>query len=307
MYYLIKESLTPCTPEELRNAGEGNQYVAVLTTEEWKQRQDCFDMLIDMEMETGLLHETKAVVNQDSLTGSFSIPDRADISGTRHSFSFALDEKGIVLVDDSGYAEEVVRQIARTKKWRLPGLERFLYDLLETTIGQDLALLEKTEQRLNQLEEDILNGEIESYPAEMNDIRGNLLDLRIHYEQLIDLGQELEENENGFFKDENLRYFHMFTERVIRLQDTVAGQREYVTQLRDLIQSHLDVKQNRIMTVLTVITSIFLPLTLIAGWYGMNFRYMPELEWRFGYPVIIVVSILIVILCLFWFKKKKWM
>ena len=98
----------------------------------------------------------------------------------------------------------------------------------------------------------------------MNDIRGNLLDLRIHYEQLIDFSQELEENENDFFRDENLRYFHMFTERVIRLQDMVTGQREYVTQLRDLIQSHLDVKQNRIMTVLTVITSIFLPLTLPA-------------------------------------------
>ena len=281
--------------------------MAVLTTAEWQQRQECFDMLIDMGMETTIPHETKAVVNQDSLTGSFSIPDRTDISGIRHTFSFALDEKGIVLVDDSGYAEELVQTIARTKKWRLPGLERFLYDLLEMTIQQDLALLEKTEHRLNQLEEDILNGEIESYPAEMNDIRGNLLDLRIHYEQLIDLGQELEENENGFFKDENLRYFHMFTERVIRLQDTVSGQREYVTQLRDLIQSHLDVRQNRIMTVLTVITSIFLPLTLIAGWYGMNFKYMPELEWRFSYPLIIVISILIVVLCLFWFRKKKWM
>ena len=199
------------------------------------------------------------------------------------------------------------RQLQVPKKWRLPSLERFLYDLLEMMIGQDLTLLEKTENRLNQLEEEILKGEIESYPAEMNDIRGSLLDLRIHYEQLIDLGQELEENENGFFRDENLRYFHMFTERVIRLQDTVTGQREYVTQLRDLIQSHLDVKQNRIMTVLTVITSIFLPLTLIAGWYGMNFRYMPELEWRFSYPAVIAISILIVILCLFWFRKKKWM
>ena len=278
MYYLIKESLSPCAPEDLTKGGA--QYVAVLTTEEWQQRRDCFDMLIDMDMETVPPQETKAIVNQDSLTGTFSIPDRTDISGTPRAFSFALDEKGIVLVDDS---------------------------LLETTIGQDLALLEKSEHRLNQLEEAILRGEIESYPAEMNDIRGNLLDLRIHYEQLIDFSQELEENENDFFREENLRYFHMFTERVIRLQDMVSGQREYVTQLRDLIQSHLDVKQNRIMTVLTVITSIFLPLTLIAGWYGMNFRYMPELEWRFGYPLIIVISILIVILCLFWFKKKKWM
>ena len=307
MYYLIRESLTPCNPGEIKNNGEETQYVAVLTTEEWQQSQACFDMLIDMDMEMSPPHETKAVVNQDSLTGSFSIPDRSDISGTRHSFSFALDEKGIVLVDDSGYAEKLVQSIARTKKWRLPSLERFLYDLLEMMIGQDLGLLEKTENRLNQLEEEILKGEIESYPAEMNDIRGSLLDLRIHYEQLIDLGQELEENENGFFRDENLRYFHMFTERVIRLQDMVTGQREYVTQLRDLIQSHLDVKQNRIMTVLTVITSIFLPLTLIAGWYGMNFRYMPELEWRFSYPAVIAISILIVILCLFWFRKKKWM
>ena len=305
MYYLIKESLTPCASGDI-SKGEA-QYVAVLTTEEWQQCRDTFGMLIDMDMEMNPPKETKAVVNQDSLTGTFSIPDRAGISGPCRTFSFALDEKGIVLVDDSGYAEELVQTISRTKKWRLPGLERFLYDLLEITIGQDLSLLEKSEHRLNRIEEDILRGEVESYPAEMNDIRGNLLDLRVHYEQLIDFGQELEENENGFFREENLRYFHMFTERVIRLQDMVSGQREYVTQLRDLIQSQLDVKQNRIMTVLTVITSIFLPLTLIAGWYGMNFRYMPELEWHYSYPVLIVVSVLIVVLCLMWFKKKKWM
>ena len=61
------------------------------------------------------------------------------------------------------------------------------------------------------------------------------------------------------------------------------------------------------MTVLTVITSIFLPLTLIAGWYGMNFTHMPELNWAYGYPVIIIISVVIVALCLFWFRRKKWM
>ena len=303
MYYLIKESLTPCSAEEIRTGGA--QYVAVLTAEAWQRERERFDMLIDMDMDAP--QETKAVVNMDSLTGSLSIPDRDHISGPRRCLSFALDEKGIVLVDDSGYAEEVTAAISRTKKWRLPSLERFLYDLLETTIARDLTLLEKSEQRLNRIEEAILRGEIESYPKEMNDIRGDLLDLRVHYEQLIDLGQELEENENGFFREENLRYFHMFTERVLRLQDIVAGQREYVMQLRDLMQSQLDVRQNRIMTLLTVVTSIFLPLTLIAGWYGMNFRYMPELEWRYSYPVVIAVSVLIVAVCLIWFKRKKWM
>ena len=78
-------------------------------------------------------------------------------------------------------------------------------------------------------------------------------------------------------------------------------------QIRDLYQSQLDKKQNRIMTLLTVITSIFMPLTLIAGWYGMNFKYMPELEYKAAYPVIIVISIAIVAVCLIFFKKKKWL
>ena len=303
MYYLIREFLTPCEPEKIR---EGDaQYVAVLSSAQWQAEREKFDMLIDMDMDAA--EETKAVVNKDSLTGSLAIPDRNNISGPSHCFSFALDEKGIVLVDDSGYAEKLVQEIRRSKKWRLPGLERFLYDLLELTISQDLNLLERSELKLNRIEEAILRGEVERYPQEMNDIRGDLLDLRVHYAQMIDLGQELEENENGFFREENLRYFHMFTERVMRLQEQVNGQREYVMQLRDLMQSQMEVRQNRIMTVLTVITSIFLPLTLIAGWYGMNFKYMPELEWRYSYPVVIAVSVVIVIASLAWFKRKKWM
>ena len=187
-YYLIKESLTPCRLEDILQSSA--QYAAVLTTEEWLRQLERFDMMIDMDMEAPT--ETKAVVNLDSLTGTLSIPDRENISGPRRGFSFALDEKGIVLVDDTGYAEQLLQSISRSKKWRLPGLERFLYDLLEMTISQDLALLEKSEQKLNRIEEAILRGEIEQYPQEMNDIRGDLLDLRVHYEQLIDFGQELE-------------------------------------------------------------------------------------------------------------------
>ena len=305
MYYLIKESLTPCGPEDIRNAAV--QFVAVLTGEEWRERRDSFDMVIDMDMDTVHPTDTKAVVNLDSLTGTLSIPDRGQIGGERRNFAFALDERGVILVDDSGYAAQLVREIGRTKKWRLPGLERFLYDLLELTIAGDLTLLEETEHRLNRIEEAILSGEAESSPPELNDIRGDLLDLKLHYGQLIDLSQELEENENGFFREENLRYFHMFTERVIRLRETVTGQREYTTQIRELVQTQLDVRQNRIMTILTVITSIFMPLSLIAGWYGMNFRYMPELEWRYAYPALTVLCVVIVIVCILWFKRKKWL
>ena len=78
-------------------------------------------------------------------------------------------------------------------------------------------------------------------------------------------------------------------------------------QLRDLVQSQQAERQNRIMTLLTVVATIFMPLTLIAGWYGMNFRYMPELEWKWAYLGVFVLSIAIVVGCLIWFKRKHWL
>ena len=305
MYYLIKETLEPCGKENLFQPEV--PFLAVVSSGEWEKQRSDFGIEIDMDMDVTAPPETKAVVNRDALTGTFFRPKLSETDDFEGSFSFVLDDRGIVLIDDSGYAEKLVSRISGKKKSRFPSLERFIYDLLETAIAGDLPMMEKIEKRLNLLEESIMQGSVTGFPSELNSIRGDLLDLRVHYEQMIDLGQELEENENDFFAEENLRYFHMFTERVIRLQDIVSGEREYVTQLRDLLQAQLEVRQNTIMTVLTVITSIFLPLTLIAGWYGMNFVHMPELNWAYGYPVVIIISAVIVALCLWWFKRKKWM
>ena len=305
MYFLIKQTLEETTLEELRNAEE--QYVAVLSFEEWKNSNSVFDMGIDLDIDEKNIFTTKAEVNYDSLTGSFLIPDRENLSGTGSRFAFALDEKGIVFIDDSGAAESMIRRIQSSKKWKMPGLERFLYDFLDQIVKDDLRLMEKYDAELNAMEYAILNETDDISTERVNEIRSDIRDLLIHYEQLIDLGQELEENENNFFRQENLRYFRLFLNRMERRRDTSAGLRDYTMQIRDLHKAHLDIKQNRIMTVLTVVTSIFLPLTLIAGWYGMNFRYMPELGWKMGYPAVIVVSILIVVGCLVYFKKKKWL
>ena len=140
-----------------------------------------------------------------------------------------------------------------------------------------------------------------------HEIADDMLDLRIYYDQLVDVAREFEENENNFFKAENLRYFRLFANRAARLYDNASSLRDYALHLQSLYQSQLDVRQNRIMTVLTVVTSIFMPLTLITGWYGMNFRYMPELEQPWAYPAVIAVSAAVVIVCIVYFKKKKWL
>ena len=305
MFYLIRNTLEECAAEAVR-AGE-TQYVAVLTTEEWARDRERFDMGIDLDLDPSAIHSTKVEVNYDSLTGSFSIPDRGALSADDHRFAFALDERGVVFIDDTGAVQRILDGIRRSKLWRFPCLERFLYDFLEQIVHDDLHLMELYESELDLIEKNILSGEEGEYLKHINEVRGDLRELRVHYEQLIDLGQELEENENDFFKEENLRYFHMFSNRMARLYDVVTSLRDYTMQLSDLYQSQIDLKQNRIMTMLTVVTSIFLPLTLIAGWYGMNFIYMPELRSPYGYPAVIAVSVLIVVACLLFFKRKKWL
>ena len=168
--------------------------------------------------------------------------------------------------------------------------------------------MEKYERELDAMEQAILGEEEEGLrSSRVNEIRGDIRNLLIHYEQLTDLGQEFEENENSFFKQDNLRYFRLFLNRIARLQDRSTSLRDYTMQIRDLYKAHLDIKQNRIMTVLTVVTTIFMPLTLIVGWYGMNFKYMPELEYRWSYPAVLAISVIIVLGSLVFFKKKKWL
>ncbi len=305
MYFLIQSTLTQVPREKL--AGSNAPYIAVLTRSQWLIERGSFDMGIDIDPFAHEIHSTKAEVNYDSLTGSFSIPDRVDLETNDIRFAFALDEKGIVFIDDSGYAEKTVNQIGSTKRWRLPSLERFLYDFLEQIVADDRELLERYDRELDEMEDSVNLDKDEDVTDRLGEIRSHIRDLRIHYEHLLDFTQELEENENNFFYQGNLRYFRLFFNRVERLRSATVAISDHVNQIRDIYKAHLDVRQNRIMTILTVVTTIFMPLTLIVGWYGMNFRYMPELDTPWGYPVVIAVSLLILIGSLYFFKKKKWL
>jgi magnesium transporter len=303
VFFAIEETLRAVDREDLK----GKQFVAVMSFEEWLKKKDSFEMVIDMDLDLKEIFLTKAEVNYDSLTGSFAIPDRKNPSGDDLKFAFVLDEKGIIFIDDGDTALNIIKGIQRIKKWKLPSLERFLYDFLDYIVKDDLRLMENYENELDSMEQAIIDGDENLPSGRLNDIRSDIRYLRIHYEQLMDLAQEFQENENGFFKPENLRYFRLFIDRAARLHDSSMSLRDYTMQLRDLYKAHLDIKQNRIMTVLTVVTTIFMPLTLIVGWYGMNFKYMPELNYEWSYPVVIVLSILIVVLSLIFFKRKKWL
>ena len=111
MFYTIEETLREISKKDLKKTDK--QYVAVISFEEWKVSRDSFEMGIDMDLNLSEIYTTKAEVNYDSLTGSFSIPNRGDFSKEDFKFAFALDEKGIVFIDDSGKASEIIKGIQR--------------------------------------------------------------------------------------------------------------------------------------------------------------------------------------------------
>ncbi len=304
MYYIIKDNLEKTEKASIANSNK--QFVAVLSYGQWEDEKDSFDMGIDMEPLAGEILSSEARVNYDSITGTFSIPDRSDFEKEYIKFAFALDEKGIVFIDDYGHVEVIITKIS-SKKQRRPSLERFLYDFLNYIIKDDLKLLKSYELELDNMEIAILNEDSALTSERVYEIRSDIRDLRNHYEELIDIAQVFEANENKFFLQDNLRYFNIYLNRLDRLYETASSIRDYTMQIRDLYKMHLDIKQNNIITILTIVTTIFMPLTLIVGWYGMNFKYMPELEYAWAYPTVFLVSLMILVVGILYFKRKKWL
>ena len=94
--------------------------------------------------------------------------------------------------------------------------------------------------------------------------------------------------------------------KAVRYKENTDIQRDSVTHLWDAYQTSIDRGQNEIMKLFTVVTSVFLPMTVIVGWYGMNFKYMPEISFRYGYVYVILLNIAVVLTLIYIFKKKKW-
>lgn len=183
---------------------------------------------------------------------------------------------------------------------------RVLSDFLDMLTAEDVDVLDQLEDELNAFEEKLITLKLQQETGtDIAVFRRSLLRMKRYYEQLSDIADGLALNEAGAVPQNLSSRFLALSHRINHLEDSVAHLREYVTQVREAYQAQIDIEQNQIMKIFTVLTAIFLPLSLIVGWYGMNFQ-MPEYEWRFGYVFVIIFSIVV---CgfMYWFiKRKKW-
>jgi magnesium transporter len=189
---------------------------------------------------------------------------------------------------------------------KITTLSKILYTFFDKLTSKDAYYIENIEQEITELEESLITSKNDNYLNKIIVLRKKLLKLKRYYERLINIAELIEENDNGLIDKKAIKYFRIFTNRTNRLYQGVNNLRDYVTQVREAYQAQVDISQNQLMKLFTVVTTIFLPLTLIVGWYGMNFN-MPEYNFKYGYPLVIGISICIVALCILLFKKKKWL
>ncbi|HWP51769.1 MAG TPA: CorA family divalent cation transporter [Clostridia bacterium] len=183
--------------------------------------------------------------------------------------------------------------------------EKMLYTFFNGLIKEDIAYIETLEESITNTEDELLTTSKKECAQEIIEFRRALLKLKRYYEQLNQIFEELVENERGLIDKTYLRYFKALDNRIDRLFAHVLTLRDYVTQVREAYQAQIDIEQNSLMKVFTVVTAIFLPLTLIVGWYGMNFS-MPEYSWSCGYLLVIGLSVVVLLFSVIFFKYKRW-
>ncbi|MDL2328011.1 magnesium transporter [Ruminococcaceae bacterium OttesenSCG-928-A11] len=219
----------------------------------------------------------------------------------------------------------------RVQIWCAPGQTTFLYEpqpamdrLLErlsadgklaqnVRVGffglltqDDAHALEDLEEGIAAFEDELTVQVPEDSVERISALRRRLLVLKRYYEALFDLLEDMEENTNCLLDKAQLHALRIQTNRADRLSRTVLNLRDYVTQVRESYQAQVDIQANKIMQFFTVVTTIFLPLTLIVGWYGMNLA-MPEFSLPWMYPVVVAASAALVVGLIVYFKRKKWL
>ncbi|MGN0484312.1 MAG: CorA family divalent cation transporter [Lachnospiraceae bacterium] len=302
MYYIIENDRIHSCEES--TFYENDDAICILTEEEWKKDEKLREVF-QMRFENPSLHFCKIENHPGYLYATIHIPSKEEGKNDQ-MFAFYLLPEKIIFIDNEILVTQHVKMIANRKLRTGYSLERFLYDFLMSFLDEDLLFLQSVEKRISQIEELILRRSCPDFNVKMLKLKKKIARFYHYYSQLTDVGQELLVNEMEFFEKDDLQLFDNYKDRASRLASETQLLRDYAMQVQEVYQSEIGIRQNDIMKMLTIVTTIFLPLTLIAGWYGMNFAFMPELSSPYGYPVVIGVSIFIVVFSLIFFKKKKY-
>ncbi|MBN2029883.1 magnesium/cobalt transporter CorA [bacterium] len=222
------------------------------------------------------------------------------IIGDRYLISFQ---------EKPGDVFEVIRERIRTHKGRIRqmGPDYLAYSLVDAIVDNYFLVIENLGENIEILEDEVMTNPDNRTMQKLHTIKRNLLFLRKSIWPLRELISTLYNGESKLVKKQTMPYFRDLYDHTIRVVEMIETMRDMNAGMFDMYLSSISNKMNEVMKVLTIIATIFIPLTFIAGIYGMNFEYMPELKWRIGYFIVWGMMAVVAIVMVIFFKKRKWL
>ncbi len=214
----------------------------------------------------------------------------------------------ITFQEIEGDVFDSVRDRIRTGKGRIRrmGSDFLAYSLIDAVVDHYFVVIEKLAERIDEIEEELLKDSDRQTLHKIHQLRRELLLLRKSVWPLREMAGSLERSESPLVRDATAMYFRDVYDHIVQIIETVEVYRDMLSGILDMYFSSVSHRLNEIIRVLTIISTIFIPLTFIAGVYGMNFRYMPELDEPWAYPAIWGVMIVVAFIMLLFFRRKKW-
>ncbi len=222
------------------------------------------------------------------------------VLGNRFVITFQEQEEDIF---------DPLRQRIRSGKGRIRqfGSDYLAYSLLDMVVDHYFLILENLGEQIEVVEDELVSDPNTTTLQKIHDLKREMLYLRRSVWPLREVIGGLQRDESNLIQEATLIFLRDVYEHTIQVIDTIETYRDVVSGLLDVYLSSISNKMNEVMKVLTVIATIFIPLTFITSLYGMNFRYMPELQWRWAYPLLWLVLITISVFMLAYFRKKDWL
>lgn len=201
------------------------------------------------------------------------------------------------------FRERIRQDLGKVRKKKADYL---LYRLIDIIVDNYYVVLDNIGEQIEEIEDSIHTDSSERTFHRIQSLKKELIYLRKSVHPLREALSTVIKGETSFVEEENFRYFSDVYDHTVHLIDSLDTYKDLTASLMDIHINTMNRKMNEVMKLLTVITTIFIPLTFIAGIYGMNFEYMPELRWEYGYPAVLVTMGIVFIGMIVYFKKKKW-
>ncbi len=202
-----------------------------------------------------------------------------------------------------------VRERIRSGKGRIRrmGSDYLAYALIDAIVDNYFITLEKIGEKIEDMEEELVTNPTPATLQTIHNLKRDMIFLRKSVWPLREVVSGLERGESALVHESTRIYLRDVYDHTIQVIDSIESFRDMVSGMLDVYLSSVSNKMNEVMKVLTIIATIFIPLTFVAGVYGMNFQYMPELAWRWSYPLILLLMVGIGISMVIYFRGKKWL